>query len=59
MPVTTFAIEIARGYRAGAAELSGAALTVLALVGGNLASRGIRYRRVARGNASQPGYAAR
>ena len=59
MPVTTFAIEIARGYRAGAAELSGAALTVLALVGGNLASRGIRYRRVARGKASQPGYAAR
>jgi drug/metabolite transporter (DMT)-like permease len=59
MPVTTFAIEIARGYRAGAAELSGAALTVLALVGGNLASRGIGYRRVARGKASQPGYAAR
>jgi drug/metabolite transporter (DMT)-like permease len=59
MPVTTFAIEIARGYRAGAAELGGAALTVLALVGGNIASRGIRYRRVARGNASQPGYAAR
>ncbi len=59
MPVTTFAIEIARGYRAGAVELGGAALTVLALVGGNLASRGIRYRRVARGNAAQPGYAAR
>ena len=58
MPVTTFTIEIVRGYEASAAELGGAVLTVLALVGGNLASRGVRYR-VARGNASQPGYAAR
>ena len=59
MPITTFAIEIARGYRAGVVELGGATLTVLALIGGNLASRGIRYRRIARGKASQPGYAAR
>jgi drug/metabolite transporter (DMT)-like permease len=60
MPVTTFTIEIARGYHAGAPELGGAALTVLALVGGNLASRGALGRyRFARGKASQPGYAAR
>jgi drug/metabolite transporter (DMT)-like permease len=57
MPVTTFAIEIARGYHASAAELGGAALTIAALVGGNLASRGARYR-FARGKASHPGYAA-
>ena len=49
---------IARGYHANGAELGGAMLTVLALVGGNIASRGVRYR-FARGKASQPGYAAR
>lgn len=39
MPVTTFAIEIARGYHASGLELGGAALTIAALVGGNLAMR--------------------
>ena len=39
MPVTTFAIEIARGYHATGAELGGAALTIAALVGGNIATR--------------------
>jgi drug/metabolite transporter (DMT)-like permease len=39
MPVTTFAIEIARGHHASGLELGGAALTVAALVGGNLATR--------------------
>jgi drug/metabolite transporter (DMT)-like permease len=58
MPVTTFAIEIARGYHASAAELGGAALTIGALVGANVAARLPAYRP-ARGNASQPGYAAR
>jgi drug/metabolite transporter (DMT)-like permease len=57
MPITTFAIEIARGYHASPLELGGAALTVGALVGGNVAARGVRYR-FARGKASQPGYAA-
>jgi drug/metabolite transporter (DMT)-like permease len=57
MPVTTFSIEIARGYHASALELSGAGLTIAALVAGNVASRGVRYR-FARGKASQPGYAA-
>jgi len=39
IPVTTFAIEIARGYRAGVAELAGAALTIGALVASNLHAR--------------------
>ena len=39
IPVTTFAIEIARGYRPNAAELLGAALTIGALVASNLLSR--------------------
>ncbi|HEY7691777.1 MAG TPA: DMT family transporter [Gaiellaceae bacterium] len=39
IPVTTFAIEIARGYRPGAVELGGAALTVAALVANNLLAR--------------------
>ena len=39
VPVTTFAIEIARGYSPGTGELGGAALTVGALVGANLATR--------------------
>jgi drug/metabolite transporter (DMT)-like permease len=45
MPVTTFAIEIARGYRPGALEVGGASLTVAALIGGNIATRGVRVRR--------------
>jgi drug/metabolite transporter (DMT)-like permease len=57
MPVTTFAIEIVRGYRPGAVEVGGALLTVAALIGGNVASRGVRYR-FARGKAARPGYVA-
>jgi drug/metabolite transporter (DMT)-like permease len=39
IPVTTFAIEIVRGYRPGAVELAGAALTITALVANNLIAR--------------------
>jgi drug/metabolite transporter (DMT)-like permease len=39
IPVTTFAIEIVRGYRPGAAELAGAVLTIGALVTNNLLAR--------------------
>lgn len=39
IPVTTFAIEIARGYRPNGAELAGAALTIGALVANNLLAR--------------------
>jgi len=39
IPVTTFAIEIVRGYRPNAVELAGAALTIGALVANNLAAR--------------------
>ena len=45
IPVTTFAIEIVRGYRPGAVELGGAALTIAALVANNLVAR--RPRRTA------------
>jgi len=39
IPVTTFAVEIARGYRPGAVEVGGAALTIAALVASNLHTR--------------------
>ena len=39
IPVTTFAIEIVRGYRPGAVELGGAAITIAALVANNLVAR--------------------
>ncbi|MGH2934547.1 MAG: DMT family transporter, partial [Gaiellaceae bacterium] len=39
IPVTTFAIEIVRGYRPGAVELTGAGITVAALVANNLVAR--------------------
>ena len=39
IPVTTFAIEIVRGYRPNAVELGGAALTIAALVANNVATR--------------------
>ena len=39
IPVTTFAIEIVRGYRPDAAEIVGAALTIGALVANNLLTR--------------------
>jgi hypothetical protein len=41
--VTTFAIEIVRGYRPNAVEVAGAGLTVGALVANNLL---LRRRRV-------------
>ena len=39
VPVVAFAIAIGRGYHPDAAELGGAALTVAALIGANLAAR--------------------
>jgi drug/metabolite transporter (DMT)-like permease len=39
IPVTTFVIEIVRGYHPNAVELGGAALTVVALVANNLLAR--------------------
>jgi drug/metabolite transporter (DMT)-like permease len=39
VPVVTFAVEIGRGYRPGAAEIGGALLTIGALVFANLAGR--------------------
>jgi drug/metabolite transporter (DMT)-like permease len=45
IPVTTFAIEIARGYRPGALELAGAGITVAALVASNLLGRRHTRRR--------------
>jgi drug/metabolite transporter (DMT)-like permease len=39
IPVTTFAIEIVRGYRPNAVELAGAAITIGALVANNLYAR--------------------
>jgi len=39
IPVTTFAIEIVRGYRPGPVELFGAALTISALIANNLLAR--------------------
>jgi drug/metabolite transporter (DMT)-like permease len=39
VPVVSFAIAIGQGYRPGAIELTGALLTMLALIGANLAGR--------------------
>ncbi|MFG3556297.1 DMT family transporter [Micromonospora sp. NPDC047557] len=39
VPVTTFVVQIARGYRPEAVELVGAAITIAALVAANLATR--------------------
>jgi drug/metabolite transporter (DMT)-like permease len=39
IPISTFTIEIARGYRPGALELAGAAITIGALVADNLLAR--------------------
>ncbi|MEU4470898.1 DMT family transporter [Micromonospora sp. NPDC023888] len=39
VPVTTFAVQIARGYRPEPIELAGAAITIGALVAANLATR--------------------
>ena len=51
IPVTTFAIEIARGYRPGAAALAGATVTVGALVANNLSPAARRGDRAAREKA--------
>lgn len=48
IPVTTFAIEIVRGYRPGSLELLGAAITIGALVANNLLARRRVVRRPAR-----------
>ena len=47
IPVTTFVIEIFRGYRPNAVELLGAGLTIAALVANNLLARR-SHRRAAR-----------
>ncbi|MET7863942.1 DMT family transporter [Micromonospora taraxaci] len=39
VPVTTFAVQIARGYRPEPVELVGAAVTIAALIAANLANR--------------------
>jgi drug/metabolite transporter (DMT)-like permease len=49
IPVTTFAIEIVRGYRPNALELAGAGLAVAALAGNNLLLRRRTKSRVALG----------
>lgn len=46
VPVVAFAIAIVRGYHPDGAELGGAALTVAALIGANLASRQASRRPV-------------
>ncbi len=49
IPISTFTIEIVRGYRPGALELAGAVITVGALVANNLLTRGTqRARRASR-----------
>ena len=50
VPVTAFAVAIARGYRPGWGELAGAAITVAALVAANLVHR----RDAARAAAATP-----
>jgi len=45
VPVVAFVIAIVRGYHPDAAELGGAALTVAALIGANLAARRQETRR--------------
>ena len=63
LPVVTFAIAIAQGYRPGTAELAGAGITVAALVGANLAGRGAvrapaRERRARRRRDGAPAHDA-
>ena len=54
IPVTTFAIEIVRGYRPNVVEVAGATLTIGALVANNLYAR--RARREA--HREEPAYEA-
>lgn len=53
IPVTTFAIEIVRGYRPGALELAGAALTIAALVANNLVGRREHVRPTGAADAAE------
>jgi drug/metabolite transporter (DMT)-like permease len=48
VPVVAFAIAIGQGYRPGPVELTGAVITLIALVGANLAGRGQAILRPAR-----------
>lgn len=57
IPVTTFVIEIVRGYRPVALELFGAALTVGALVASNLWSRRRAALRLVLDEPDEPGEA--
>ena len=57
IPVTTFAIVIVRGYRPGAVELGGAALTIGALVASNLLVRRSAKAPVRRSRSSAKGLA--
>ena len=63
VPVVTFALAVAQGYRPGAAELTGAGLPVAALGGANLAGRGAvrapaRARRARRRRDGAPAHDA-
>jgi drug/metabolite transporter (DMT)-like permease len=55
IPVTTFVIEIFRGYRPNGLELIGAALTLSALIAANVLARGsarrVRARELATSSA--------
>jgi drug/metabolite transporter (DMT)-like permease len=48
IPVTTFAIQIVRGYRPNGLELAGAALTLSALIAANVLARGSANRAARR-----------
>ena len=54
IPVTTFVIEIVRGYRPNGVEVAGAALTIAALVANNLFARRVQARREER--VAEPAY---
>ena len=51
VPVVAFAVAIVRGYHPDMAELGGAALTVAALIGANLAARQDTRQQAARAHA--------
>jgi drug/metabolite transporter (DMT)-like permease len=51
VPVVAFAVAIGRGYHPDGAELGGAALTVAALIGANLAARQQSRRQAVRARA--------
>lgn len=59
VPVTAFVISIGGGYRPGAVELAGAALTISALVGGNLLARSPGRVRVRPARPARPAAAPR